>query len=117
MSFYKSIFWKRLRSACLARDRLCVTPGCGARAVVADHIRPRSKGGADTLENLRGLCIRCHNQRRQGGEPRVTGCDASGRPHDPTHWWNAAPQANLSGLRGGDRLGGPSSVCSGSGKN
>jgi 5-methylcytosine-specific restriction endonuclease McrA len=57
--FYKTAFWKRLRAACLKRDRKCTTPGCTERAVVADHIVPRSKGGADTLENLRGLCIRC----------------------------------------------------------
>lgn len=85
--FYKTPFWKQLRSACLRRDRLCTTPGCNERAVVADHIVPRSKGGTDTLDNLRGLCIRHHNQRRQGNEPRMKGCSSDGTPHDPTHWW------------------------------
>lgn len=87
--FYKTPFWKRLRAACLKRDRICTTPGCTKRAAVADHIVPRSKGGADTLENLRGLCIQHHNQRRHGGEPYLKGCNANGQPVDPNHWWNS----------------------------
>lgn len=86
--FYKTPFWKRLRAACLKRDRTCTTPGCNQRAVVADHIIPRSKGGADTLENLRGLCIRHHNMRCHGNEPYLKGCNTSGQPADPNHWWN-----------------------------
>lgn len=107
--FYRSKDWHRLRQACLARDRMCTTPGCGARSVVADHIVQRARGGADSIANLRGLCTSCHNQRRQGGEPRAKGCDANGNPRDATHWWNSG---NLSGLRGSDRMGGQRRVSS-----
>ena len=93
--FYRSREWRALRAEVMRRQPQCATPGCGQRSAVVDHIKPRAKGGADALHNLRGLCPRCHNQRRQGGEPRAW-CDADGRPMQPGHWWNA----NLSGLRG-----------------
>ena len=93
-AFYRSREWRQLRAECLRRQPTCATPGCTARSVVADHIKPRSKGGADALHNLRGLCVVCHNQRRQGGEPRAW-CDADGRPMAPGHWWN---NGNVSGL-------------------
>ena len=89
--FYRTAAWQKLRAQVLRRDPRCTAPGCTARSVVADHIVQRSKGGPDTLSNLRALCIPCHNQRRRGGEPRVKGCDASGAPLDPTHWWNGNP--------------------------
>lgn len=95
--FYRSPEWRRLRAAVLERQPVCQTPGCRKPSVAVDHIVPRSRGGADTLANLRGLCIQCHNQRRQGGEPRAKGCDAAGVPRDPRHWWNTE---NLSGLGG-----------------
>lgn len=94
-SFYGTAFWKKLRAQCLKRDRVCATPGCSRRAVVADHIIPRAKGGTDTLDNLRGLCIVHHNMRRQGGEPFVKGCGADGQPADPTHWWNVSASRDL----------------------
>lgn len=87
--FYGTAAWRRLRAACIKRDPICTVAGCNERSVVADHIVPRAKGGADALFNLRGLCIQHHNQRRQGGEPYQRGCDAGGTPADPLHWWNA----------------------------
>ena len=96
--FYRSRAWLQLRAECLRRQPKCATPGCGQRSVVADHITPRSKGGADALHNLRGLCVQCHNQRRQGGEPKAW-VASDGRPRDPAHWWNVSPrETNLSGL-------------------
>ena len=64
-------------------------------AVVVDHIRPRRDGGQDTPANLRLLCRRCDNRikeradgtRRSRGKLTVPGCDARGRPVDPSHWW------------------------------
>lgn len=95
--YYLSPAWKRLRAAALERDgHRCVVPGCGAPAVVVDHVVSRRAGGADALPNLRSLC-RAHDQqvkerpdgtRKNGGRLRVVGCDASGRPRDPGHWWN-----------------------------
>lgn len=85
--FYRSAAWRALRAEVLTRQPVCATPGCRARARAVDHIVPRSRGGPDSLGNLRGLCVTCHNQRRRGGEPRVPGCDATGMPLDPGHWW------------------------------
>lgn len=89
-TFYGSAAWRALRQACLARDPCCRTPGCGQRSTHADHIVPRSKGGPDALHNLRGMCTSCHNSRtaRGNAEPRAKGCDASGLPLDPGHWWH-----------------------------
>lgn len=90
-AFYRSPAWKRMRAACLARDPVCRSPGCGRPSSHADHLVPRAKGGADALPNLQGLCESCHNARtgRGNGELRTKGCDVSGRPLDPGHWWNS----------------------------
>ena len=104
--YYRTRAWKALRAEVLRRQPTCTTPGCAARSVAVDHIQPRSKGGPDTLGNLRGLCIHHHNQRRRGGEPRLVGCDATGAPLDPSHWWNREMvQKNSSGLGVKDRSG------------
>ncbi len=97
-AYYRTAVWRALRADCLARDPVCTTRGCGAPSVAADHVVPRSKGGADSLGNLRGLCTRCHNQRRQGGEPRALGCTADGTPNDPGHWWNTKNSSQLGGV-------------------
>lgn len=91
--YYSSRHWRALREATLARDPLCVVClalGQTVPAVAADHIIPRSQGGADALSNTRGLCLPHHNSRRGLGEPVVKGCDASGRPLSPLHWWHGA---------------------------
>ena len=88
--FYGTAAWKRLSAACLRRDRTCQTAGCNELAVVADHLTPRSQGGADALSNLVGRCIRCHNARRGANEPPILGCNRDGTPRDPRHWWNSA---------------------------
>jgi 5-methylcytosine-specific restriction enzyme A len=64
-----------LRLACLKRDRfLCQLhlSGCQVRASIADHIVERKAGGADTLHNLRGVCVSCHAKRH----PEKGGFDA-----------------------------------------
>ena len=100
--FYRTQAWRQLRAECIKLHPTCATAGCGQRSRVADHVIPRSKGGADALHNLRGLCITCHNQRRHGGEPRAW-VASDGRPRDPGHWWNAPQHSgkNLSQLRAG----------------
>ena len=89
-----------MRAARLRLDHhVCVVPGCGAAAIVVDHIVPRYRGGSDTLNNLRSLCRVHDNQikerpgrseRGYGGEFR-TGCDVDGRPKDPSHPWYRRP--------------------------
>lgn len=87
---YHTQRWRRLATACLKRDPWCTTPGCGMPSRHADHVVPRELGGPDALSNLRGLCERCHNRRSRLGNTEVVaiGCDASGQPRDPRHWWN-----------------------------
>ncbi|HWU46093.1 MAG TPA: HNH endonuclease [Humibacter sp.] len=34
---------------------------CGATATTIDHVMPRSRGGADSWENLVACCLRCNN--------------------------------------------------------
>ncbi len=34
---------------------------CGSAATTIDHVLPRSRGGADTWENLVACCLRCNN--------------------------------------------------------
>ncbi|MDP2333849.1 MAG: HNH endonuclease [Reyranella sp.] len=90
-SYYGKKAWRDLRAAVLRRDPICATRGCGRPSSHADHVVPRSRGGADTLANLRGLCGPCHNRRSASGNAplRAIGCDASGRPRDPGHPWLA----------------------------
>jgi len=97
--YYLSASWRRLRQAALTRDAFqCVTPGCRAKATIVDHVVPRNAGGSDALSNLRSLCRRCDGmvkerpggrRRPGGGRPRAIGCDTSGQPLDPLHWWNS----------------------------
>jgi 5-methylcytosine-specific restriction endonuclease McrA len=34
---------------------------CGRSATTIDHVQPRSRGGADSWENLVACCLRCNN--------------------------------------------------------
>ncbi len=36
---------------------------CGGHAATVDHVMPRSRGGADTWENLVACCLRCNNDK------------------------------------------------------
>ena len=38
-------------------------PRCRRTATTADHLIPRSRGGPDTLANLRPACAPCNRQR------------------------------------------------------
>lgn len=114
-SFYRSKEWRALRAATLRRDPVCKVRGCGRPASHADHIIERERGGADTLDNLRGLCRSCHNRRsaRGGGDPRAVGCKADGTPRDPGHpWltWGDSPRnivaSSPENFRPGDRTAG-----------
>lgn len=40
---------------------ICQTPGCGRTTnLTQDHIRPKSRGGSDGLENKQILCRKCN---------------------------------------------------------
>ena len=98
--FYFSALWHRICDQVRTRSHgLCEVVGCGAPGKVFDHIVGRRAGGADHPDNVRHLCRMHDNQvkenskgvRANGGVLTVPGCDASGRPVDPGHWWNAKP--------------------------
>ena len=95
--FYHSRVWRRLRTGALDRDgHTCAVPGCKVKATVVDHVVGRRSGGTDTLANLRCLCAHHDSQiketssgkRKNNGKPYLVGCDATGKPLDPGHWWN-----------------------------
>lgn len=53
---------KRLSKLAIAQHRYC--SDCGATTdLCADHIVPRSQGGANVLSNYRVLCRRCNTAR------------------------------------------------------
>jgi 5-methylcytosine-specific restriction endonuclease McrA len=57
ISYYRTKEWLWLREGRLRLDHhTCVVPGCGQRATIVDHIRPRRAGGTDAISNLRSLC-------------------------------------------------------------
>lgn len=66
--FYRSSAWLRLRAACFERDgfrcRRCGRSADMGAVLQADHVVPRSHGGADVLENLQTLCYECNQGKR-----------------------------------------------------
>ena len=59
--------WEKLRAAALARDmhlcQICQREGRVTPAREVDHITPKAKGGADTLENVQSVCTPCHREK------------------------------------------------------
>jgi HNH endonuclease len=78
-----------LRRAVLARDRgCCRVPGCtNTHFVDVHHIRPRSEGGTNTIENLITICTAHHRAAHRGEliiEPTASGLSfrhADGTPY------------------------------------
>jgi 5-methylcytosine-specific restriction endonuclease McrA len=66
--------WKRLSASIIERDGgVCQIrrPGCLGRAITADHIIARSRGGTDDEENLRAACRPCNSGRGAGNRPHI----------------------------------------------
>lgn len=59
-SYYQSREWRRLRRACIMRDRCCVVTGSTHR-MTAHHVIAREAGGPDSLENLATLAGDVHS--------------------------------------------------------
>ncbi|WP_424538834.1 HNH endonuclease signature motif containing protein [Sphingopyxis granuli] len=101
---YNTARWKRLRAAHLALEpacRGCRNSGRLTRANTVDHIVAISEGGPayPGHDGLASYCPACHSAKTargaEAGAVRSTkprrGCDASGRPLDPTHPWSRIP--------------------------
>ena len=59
---------------------------CGGNATTIDHVVPRSRGGADTWENLVACCLKCNNIKsdRTPGEMGWTLRTRPRAPHGTT---------------------------------
>ena len=55
--------WKKIRLQVLRRDAYTCAY-CGDVADQVDHVYPKSKGGADELDNLVAACKRCNYAKR-----------------------------------------------------
>lgn len=69
---------RKRRAVWLAQHPWCVE--CERRgrltpATVLDHIKPKSKGGADDESNYQSLCEPCHNRKRQAEAMQARGLD------------------------------------------
>jgi 5-methylcytosine-specific restriction endonuclease McrA len=58
-AFYSTPEWAKLKRQIFIRDN-GICQYCGSKAVNADHIIPRSRGGEDSLENLVACCRSCN---------------------------------------------------------
>jgi 5-methylcytosine-specific restriction protein A len=73
---------------------MCAKQGLQVQATIVDHIKRH--GGDQALfwdkTSWQSLCEPHHNSTKQRDESRgyESGCDASGRPIDPSHPWNVA---------------------------
>lgn len=54
---------------------------CGRRADTRDHVVPRSRGGANTADNLVAACKRCNNAK---GDKLLQEWRREGEDHDDT---------------------------------
>lgn len=88
----------RLRTALVARDPVCVVPGCGNRRYLEiDHVVPLALGGRTELRNLARLCSFHHRQKT------FEGFTLAGGPGD-WHW--LPPPLDLPRTDPGDETGG-----------
>lgn len=67
--------WQVARLAALRRDSFlcvsCKSVGIVNNASEVDHIKPKSEGGDNGLDNLQSLCGRCHKEKTQADNKRI----------------------------------------------
>jgi 5-methylcytosine-specific restriction endonuclease McrA len=85
---YKRIPYKNIilsRKNILRRDgHRCQYCGTTTPPITVDHIIPKSRGGADTWENLVAACIRCNNVK-DDRTPEKAGMRLRSTPRRPSH--------------------------------
>lgn len=73
------------RKNILRRDSFrCQYCGTSATPLTIDHIVPKSRGGADTWENLTTACIPCNN-KKGNRTPDEAGFRLMSKPRKPNH--------------------------------
>ena len=59
--------WTKLRRSVLMRDsflcQTCMRAGRYIQGREVDHIRPKSQGGGDNMDNLECICVSCHKTK------------------------------------------------------
>lgn len=59
--------WQAARRDALQRDcglcQPCMARGHVTQATQVDHIKPKTEGGTDELDNLQSICAQCHNDK------------------------------------------------------
>jgi len=87
--------WQKARKHYLAKHPLCEmhsSKGQYVYATVVDHIRPHRGDMALFWDssNWQALCKACHDRIKQAYEKsgRLSGCNKSGVPIDPSHHWH-----------------------------
>lgn len=101
--------WRAARDQFLRDNPLCaldLKQGIHRAATVVDHIvAPKLREARESgdpvasaqafqrfwdRDNWQSLCKHCHDSVKQRLEKSgvIAGCDASGRPSDPSHHWN-----------------------------
>jgi 5-methylcytosine-specific restriction protein A len=73
---------QHLRKQVLAEEKLCWLcggPATGDDPLVADHVIPRSRGGATTRSNLRAAHASCNARRGDGGSTKADSTDPAAR--------------------------------------
>jgi 5-methylcytosine-specific restriction endonuclease McrA len=68
---FSTKFKRRLFDACGGRCQYCGDTLPGVLSMHVDHVVARSKGGADTEDNLRASCKSCNSAKRDGDLQRL----------------------------------------------
>ena len=89
----QSAAWRRMRASVLNGEPLC--RHCAARGLLTEATDVDHKSGDpsdNSSENLQPLCHECHSRKTamENGKNVTFGCDTSGTPIDPSHYWNRA---------------------------
>lgn len=85
---YSDWKWKRARELAVTRRGVLrrdkhTCAYCGKQASTIDHVFPKSRGGADSWENLVAACLRCNNIK-DDRTPKEAGMRLLFEPRVPT---------------------------------